>query len=84
MRAFFFTRATHGKSWPGSSPRGRSTIATTNVPVGRWDDVFGDNVTASAIADRLCHHCTLVKITGRSYRLKDVSIGGDDGKEGAS
>lgn len=63
---------------------GRSTIVTTNVPVGRWGDVFGSNVTASAIADRLCHHCTLVKITGRSYRLKDVSIGEDDGKEGAS
>lgn len=63
---------------------GRSTIVTTNVPVGRWGDVFGGNVTASAIADRLCHHCALVKITGRSYRLKDVSIGEDDGKEGAS
>ena len=60
----------------------RSTIVTTNVPVGRWGDVFGSNVTASAIADRLCHHCALIKITGRSYRLKDVSLGGDDGKEG--
>ena len=60
----------------------RSTIVTTNVPVGRWGDVFGSNVTASAIADRLCHHCALIKITGRSYRLKDVSLGGDEGKEG--
>ena len=59
----------------------RSTIVTTNVPVGRWGDVFGSNVTASAIADRLCHHCALIRITGRSYRLKDVPIGGDDGKE---
>ena len=60
----------------------RSTIVTTNVPVGRWGDVFGSNVTASAIADRLCHHCALVKITGRSYRLKDVSIGGEDEEGG--
>ena len=59
----------------------RSTIVTTNVPVGRWGDVFGSNVTASAVADRLCHHCAMIKITGRSYRLKDVSIGGEDGKE---
>ena len=29
----------------------RSTIVTTNVPVGRWGDVFGSNVTASAVAD---------------------------------
>lgn len=57
----------------------RSTIVTTNVPVGRWADVFGGAVTASAIADRLCHHCALIRITGRSYRLKDVPIG--DGKE---
>lgn len=63
---------------------GRSTIVTTNAPVGRWGDVFGSNVTAGAIADRLCHRCALVKITGRSYRLKDVSIGEDDGKGGAS
>ena len=59
----------------------RSTIVTTNVPVGRWGDVFGSNVTASAVADRLCHHCAMIKITGRSYRLKDVSIGGEEGKE---
>ena len=59
----------------------RSTIVTTNVPVGRWGDVFGSNVTASAVADRLCHRCAMIKITGRSYRLKDVSIGGGDGKE---
>ena len=43
--------------------------------------VQGSNVTASAVADRLCHHCAMIKITGRSYRLKDVSIGGEDGKE---
>ena len=60
----------------------RSTIVTTNVPVGRWGDVFGNNVTSSAIADRLRHHCALIKITRRSYRLKDVSLGDDDGKEG--
>lgn len=61
---------------------GRSTIVTTNVPVGQWGDVFGDNVTASAVADRLCHHCTLVKITGRSYRLKDLAL--EDDGEGAA
>ena len=32
----------------------------------------GDDVAASAIADRVCHHCTLIKITSRSYRLKDL------------
>ena len=50
----------------------RSTIITTNVGIGGWANVFGDDVAASAIADRVCHRCTMVKITGRSYRLKDV------------
>ena len=50
----------------------RSTIITTNVGIGGWARVFGDEVAASAIADRVCHHCHMVKITGRSYRLKDL------------
>ena len=50
----------------------RSTIITTNVGISGWGRVFGDDVAASAIADRVCHHCHLVNITGRSYRLKDL------------
>ena len=50
----------------------RSTIITTNVGIGGWGKVFGDDVAASAIADRVCHHCHVIKITGRSYRLKDL------------
>jgi len=50
----------------------RSTIITTNVGIGGWAKVFGDEVAASAIADRVCHHCTLLRITGRSCRLKDL------------
>lgn len=50
----------------------RSTIITTNVGISGRGRVFGDDVAASAIADRVCHHCHLVKITGRSYRLKDL------------
>jgi hypothetical protein len=50
----------------------RSTIVTTNVGIGAWAKVFGDPVTASAIADRVCHHCHVIRITGRSYRMKDL------------
>ena len=50
----------------------RSTIITTNVGIGGWGKVFGDDVAASAIADRVCNHCHVIKITGRSYRLKDL------------
>ncbi|WP_240128154.1 MULTISPECIES: ATP-binding protein [unclassified Collinsella] len=50
----------------------RSTIITADVGIGGWGRMFGDDVAASAIADRVCRHCHLVKITGRSYRLKDL------------
>lgn len=51
----------------------RSAIVTANVGMGSWAKVFGDPVVASAIADRLCHHCHLIRITGRSYRTKDLA-----------
>ena len=52
----------------------RSTIITSNVGIGGWAKVFGDEASASAIADRVCHHCHLIKITGRSYRLKGLPV----------
>ena len=33
--------------------------------------MFSDNTLANAILDRLLHHCSVIKITGQSYRLKD-------------
>lgn len=48
-----------------------STIITTNKPLSRWGEVFGDNVLANAILDRLLHHSYVINITGRSYRTKD-------------
>ena len=36
-------------------------------------------MTAAAIADRVCHHCTMLKITGRSYRMKDLLAEAADG-----
>lgn len=33
----------------------RSSIITTNVGIGGWAKVFGDEVTIGAIADKVCH-----------------------------
>lgn len=49
----------------------RSIIITTNQPLSKWGEVFNDNTIAAAIIDRLVHHSSIVKITGRSYRIKD-------------
>lgn len=53
-----------------------STIITTNVGISGWGRVFGNDVAASAIAEKVYHHCHLVKITDRSYRLKELPRNG--------
>ena len=35
-----------------------------------WGRVLADNVLATAILDRLLHHCDVININGPSYRLK--------------
>ena len=49
-----------------------STIVTTNKPLSRWGEIFGDPVLANAIFDRLLHHSNVINIVGRSYRTKDI------------
>ncbi len=51
-----------------------STIITSNKSFGDWQEFFGDPVIATAILDRLLHHCRVVNIKGHSYRLRGHSI----------
>lgn len=51
-----------------------STILSSNKGFADWADVFGDNIIASAILDRLLHHSTTINIKGESYRLKDRKL----------
>jgi DNA replication protein DnaC len=48
-----------------------SILLTSNKAFSEWGSVFGDEVLASAILDRLLHHCDVISINGPSYRLKD-------------
>ncbi len=48
-----------------------SIIITSNKAFSEWGAVFADDVLATAILDRLLHHCDVVSITGPSWRLKD-------------
>jgi DNA replication protein DnaC len=48
-----------------------SIIVTSNKTFNQWGEVFGDDVIASAILDRLLHHCHIIPIQGESYRIKD-------------
>lgn len=47
-----------------------SLLITTNQAVSQWGHVFGDDVLAAAILDRLLHHSYTLMIQGQSYRLK--------------
>ena len=48
-----------------------SIIITSNKSFNDWGNIFGDTVIASAILDRLLHHCHVFNIKGESYRLKE-------------
>lgn len=48
-----------------------SIILTGNKPCEEWGTIFGDEVIAAAILDRLLHHSHIVAISGPSYRTKD-------------
>ena len=52
-----------------------SLIVTSNKPFGRWGEVFGDDVVAAAMIDRLVHHAEVVALKGDSYRLRNRDLG---------
>jgi DNA replication protein DnaC len=47
-----------------------STVLTSNKSFEEWGEIFGDEVMATALIDRLLHHCHIVNIRGNSYRLR--------------
>jgi hypothetical protein len=47
-----------------------STVLTSNKGFEDWGDVFGDDIMAAALIDRLVHHCHIVTIRGNSYRMR--------------
>lgn len=53
-----------------------SLILTSNKSFVDWGELFGDQVLATAILDRLLHHSTTLNIKGESYRLKEKKKAG--------
>ena len=47
-----------------------STVLTSNKPFDEWGEIFGDDLMAGALIDRLLHHCHIVNIRGNSYRMR--------------
>ena len=46
-------------------------ILTSNRGFKEWGEIFGDNVIAAALLDRLLHHAVVIEIEGNSYRLRE-------------
>ena len=47
-----------------------SNLGRFNKPFGRWGEVFGDDVVAAAMIDRLVHHAEVLTLAGDSYRTR--------------
>jgi DNA replication protein DnaC len=53
----------------------KSTIITSNFNLGQWDEIFSSQLAATAILDRLIHHCHIILMGDEtmgddSYRVK--------------
>jgi DNA replication protein DnaC len=46
----------------------RSTIVTSQIPIGRWHEIIGDPTYADAILDRLVHNAQRIELSGESMR----------------
>jgi hypothetical protein len=49
-------------------------IVTSNKPFSGWGEIFGDDVTAAAMIDRLVHRAEILALKGDSYSLKDRDL----------
>src|SRR3954470_15029491 len=51
-----------------------SLVVPSNKPFSSWGEIFGDDVVAAAMIDRLVHHAEILSLKGDSYRLKDRDL----------
>ena len=49
----------------------KSTMMTSNRPLEEWGKLIGDVPAATAILDRFLHHAQIIKIKGKSYRMRN-------------
>lgn len=63
-----------------------SLLITTNQTITQWGHVFGDEMIAAAVLDRILHHSHVLVVQGESYRLKQKKrsglLGSSPGNQG--
>jgi DNA replication protein DnaC len=62
----------------------RSTMMTSNRPLEDWGKLIGDVPSATAILDRFLHHAEIIRIAGKSYRLRNQPAEGADASKPAN
>jgi hypothetical protein len=51
-----------------------SMLVTSNKPFSAWGEIFGDDMAATAMIDRLIHHAEILSLKGDSYRLRGKDL----------
>jgi DNA replication protein DnaC len=53
----------------------RASLIVTSKSLRPRGEVFGDDVVAAAMMDRLVHHAEVISMKGHSYQLKNSGLG---------
>jgi DNA replication protein DnaC len=48
----------------------RSVVITSNLPFGKWGNIFKDEMTTAAAIDRLIHHAEILELNTESFRIQ--------------
>src|SRR6266511_5074759 len=51
-----------------------SMTITSNKQFSAWGEIFGDDMAATAMIDRLIHHSEILSLKGDSYRLRAKNL----------
>ena len=77
MRVTFLTAfltgaaALRAASAAAHSEKHAPTLVTTNRSLPGWGEIFGDEVVAGAVLDRILHRCVVFNIRGPSWRMRE-------------
>jgi hypothetical protein len=55
-------------------------IVTSNKPFSAWGEIFGDEVTAVAMIDRLVHHAEILSLKGPADAVAALRVAGGGGR----
>ena len=49
-----------------------SVMLTSNLPFSGWEQIFKDPMTTAAAIDRLVHHCVILALNVKSFRMEEA------------